>query len=350
MAVPTLSLGQDIGPITAPEYNAAKAELGKRLFFDVRLSGDAALSCATCHQPDKGFSDGLQLSKAYPGSDGFRNTPTLINTAMRKNWFHDGRLGTNLNDVTRESLTEDYSMNMDMRLMQERVKQDPVYVEMFEAAGFGEPSNGGIRNAIPEYLKTLVSKNAPFDTGTMSDEAKRGQELFTGKAGCASCHSGPLLTDDARHNTGVPNNPEIWSDPVRHATYTAFASFMGVENYMNVRRDVGAYIWDRKADGSTVGTFITPTLRELKYTAPYMHNGMLGSLSEVVAFYNDGGGDDPNKDPLLKPLGLSAAEQDELVAFLEALSGDPLTSPEYVWDEPIPTNYDAIENWREQRN
>jgi cytochrome c peroxidase len=135
--------------------NAAKAELGKRLFFDRRLSGDAAISCASCHQPDKAFTDGLALSAAYPGSKGFRNTPTLMNTALRKNWFHDGRLGTNLNDVTRESLTEDYSMNMDMRLMQERVKQDPVYVEMFEAAGFGEPSNGGIRNArdpgIPEY-------------------------------------------------------------------------------------------------------------------------------------------------------------------------------------------------------
>jgi hypothetical protein len=123
----------------------------KRLFFDRRLSGDAAISCASCHQPDKAFTDGLALAAAYPGSKGFRNTPTLMNTALRKNWFHDGRLGTNLNDVTREMITEDYLMNMDMRLMQERVKQDPVYVEMFEAAGFGEPSNGGIRNAFTQF-------------------------------------------------------------------------------------------------------------------------------------------------------------------------------------------------------
>lgn len=350
VAAPTVILGQELGPITAPAFDAAKAELGKRLFFDKRLSGDVALSCSTCHQPDKGFGDGLSLSLAYPGSKGFRNTPTLINTALRKNWFHDGRIGTNLNDVTREMLTEDYLMNMDMRLMQERVKQDPVYVEMFAAAGYGEPSNGSIRKAIPEYLKTLISRNAPFDTGEMSEEALRGQDLFTGKAGCSVCHNGPLLTDDARYNTGVPENPEIWSDPMRHMTWAAYASFIGVENYMNVRRDVGAYIWDRKADGSTIGTFITPTLRELKYTGPYMHNGMFDSLFEVVSFYNAGGGDDPNKSPQIKPLGLSFTEQKEVVAFLESLSGDPLTSPEFVWEGEIPTNYPAIENWREQSN
>lgn len=350
LAVPAVVSAQEIGPITAPEYNAAKAELGKRLFFDKRLSGDVALSCASCHDPEKGFTDGLELSKAYPGSDGFRNTPTLINTALAANWFHDGRIGTNLNDVTRESLTEDYNMNMDMRLMQERVKQDPVYLEMFEAAGWGEPSNGSIRNAIPEYLKTLISKNVPFDNGTMSDAAQRGQELFEGKAGCISCHNGPLLTDESRHNIGVPENPKIWSDPIRHATYAAFASFMGIENYMNVRRDVGAYIWDHKADGSTIGTFITPTLRELKYTAPYMHNGMFDTLQEVVAFYNVGGGHDPNKDEMLKPLDLTYGEQQDLVAFLEALSGDPLNTAEYVWEEPISTNYTAFENWREVSN
>ena len=210
---PLQGAAQEIGPVAAPEVDTARAELGKRLFFDVRLSGDAAISCASCHKPELGFTDGMALSTAYPGSNGFRNTPTLINTAQRENWFHDGRIGTNLNDVTRESLTEDYVMNMDMRLMQERVKQDPVYVAMFEAAGMGEPSNGGIRNAIPEYLKTLTSRNAPFDTGEMNDAAQRGFELFTGKAACIQCHSGPLLTDDARHNTGVPDNPDIWGRP-----------------------------------------------------------------------------------------------------------------------------------------
>jgi len=338
------------GPVKPLKFNAKKAELGKRLFYDPRLSGDAALSCASCHDPEKGFSDGLALAKAYPGSDGFRNTPTLINTAKRAAWFHDGRLGTNLNDVTRESLTEDYSMNMDMRLMQERAKQDPVYVEMFKDAGFGEPSNGGIRNAIPEFLKTLISKGAPFDTGKMSKAATRGFELFKGKAACAQCHSGERFTDDAVHNTGVPNNPDIWKDPVRHTTYVAFAMFMGVENYMNVRRDVGAHIRTHKADGSDIGTFMTPSLRELKYTAPYMHNGMIKTLEEVVEFYNRGGGDDPNRDSKLKPLGLTSAEKGDLVAFLNALSGDKLNGDAYVWKKKFPSEYAVIENWRKARN
>ena len=339
-----------IGPVVGPEINEAKAALGKRLFFDARLSGDAAISCATCHQPEFGFGGNEALAPAYPGSKGFRNAPTLVNTALAANWFHDGRIGTNLNDVTREMITEDYSMNMDMRMMQERIKQDPVYLEMFEAAGYGEPSNGSVRKAIPEYLNTLISKGAPFDTGSMSESAARGQELFTGKAGCVECHSGPRFTDDNAYNTGAPNNPDIWSDPMRHMTYAAFAQFMGVENFMNVRRDVGAQIIYHPADRSDVGKFNTPTLRELKYTAPYMHNGMIATLAEVVAFYNAGGGEDENLDPLMKPLGLTADEESDLVAFLEALSGDPLTGPEHVWVDDIPTNYTAIENWREQTN
>ena len=342
--------GDAAGPVKPIKVNEARAELGKRLFFDPRLSGDASLSCASCHSPEKGFSDGLALSEAYPGSKHFRNTPTLINTAHRAAWMHDGRMGTNLNDVTREMLTETYLMNMDMRLMQERLKQDPVYVKMFEAAGLGEPSNGGVRKAIPEYLKTLTSRGAPFDTGKMSEAAKRGYALFTGKAGCAACHSGPRFTNDKPHNIGVPENTEIFTDPLRHITYVTYAKFMGVENYMNVRRDVGAHVRTHKADGSHVGRFMTPTLRELRYTAPYMHNGMFATLSSVVAFYNAGGGQDPNKDKLIKPLGLGTQEQIDLVAFLEALSGDPLTGDAFVWKDEIPDSYEPIENWRQVKN
>jgi cytochrome c peroxidase len=339
------------GPVEPMKVDAKKAELGKRLFFDVKLSGDSAISCATCHNPEKGYSDGLALSKAYPGSEHFRNTPTLINTAHKKGgWFHDGRLGTNLNDVTREMITETYLMNMDMRLMQERFKQDPVYVKMFKDAGYGEPSNGGARKAIPEYMKTLTSRNAPFDKGEMSESAQRGFELFKGKAACAQCHSGPRFTDEQPHNIGVPENADIWKDPLRHVTFVTYAKFMGIDNYMNVRRDPGAFVRAQMADRSNFATFMTPTLRELKYTAPYMHNGVLGTLKEVIFFYNTGGGDDPNKDPAIKSLGLSWQEQSDLIAFLEALSGDPLTGPEHVWQDKIPSDYPVIENWREARN
>jgi len=340
----------DFGPVQPEKFDVKKADIGKRLFYDRRLSGDAAISCASCHDPEKGFANDLPLSKAYPGSDGFRNAPTLINTVKRDAWFHDGRIGTNLNDVTRESITEDWMMNMDMRIMQERVKQDPIYVNMFKEAGWGEPSNGKIRKAIPEFLKTLTSRGAPFDTGKMSASAKKGFELFKGKAGCASCHSGPIFSDSQPHNTGVPENPDIWSDPMRHHTFVAYAMFMGVENYMNIRRDVGAHVRTHKADGSDIGKFMTPSLRELKYTAPYMHNGTMKTLADVVAFYNNGGGMDPNKDKSLKKLGLSKTEQANLVAFLEALTGDPLTGPAHVWAGTISTNYEPIANWRNVPN
>ncbi len=350
IAVGSTAVGQSERAVAPIEVDPAMAELGKRLFFDPRLSGDATLSCASCHVPELGFSDGLALSEAYAGSLHFRNTPTLINTAHRDAWMHDGRLGTNLNDVTREMLTETYLMNMDMRMMQERVRQDPVYVEMFAAAGLGTPSNGGVRNAIPAYLSTLISRGAPYDTGDLTEEAARGEALFFGDAGCSACHTGDRFTDDQPHVTGVPDNPDIWAEPLRHIGFITYAKFMGVANYMNLRADPGAYVRGHEADGSTFGSFMTPTLRELTYTGPYMHNGVFETLYEVVAFYNDGGGDVPNRDPRLQPLGLSAGQRSDLVAFLEALSGEPLTGPEFVWEEEIPYDYPAIENWRETEN
>lgn len=355
LAVPAVAHAEesmDLGPLPTLEVNEAKAELGKRLFYDKRLSGDAAISCATCHKPEQGYSHPDALSPGYPGNGHFRNTPTLINSAHKEIWLHDGRIGTNLNDVTREMLTETYIMNMDMRIMQERLKQDPVYVQMFEDAGFGEPSNGGVRNAIPEFLNTLTSKNAPFDTGNMSDDAKRGQALFTGKAGCASCHNGPLLSDGTYHNLGVPENFDIFRDPMNHQAFITYNMFMGIPNYMNLKRDLGAFNQNKSVEGAETrkGAFMTPTLRELKYTAPYMHNGTLATLEDVVAFYDRGGGNDPNKDALLKPLRMTAGEKRDLVAFLEALSGDPLTGDAYVWSEPYPEEYEAIANWRDVRN
>ena len=159
-----------------------------------------------------------------------------------------------------------------------------------------------------------------------------------------------MFTDGKAYNLGVPENLEIFSDPLRHVTFVTYAMFMGIENYMNVRRDPGAHAQTHRADGSDMGKFMTPTLRELAYSGPYMHNGMFSTLAEVVAFYNQGGGADPNKDPRIKPLGLSTQEQIDLIAFLKALSGDPLTGPESVWSEEIPTEYPVIENWREARN
>lgn len=338
----------DIGPLPQLKINKAKAELGKRLFFDKRLSGDAAISCATCHVPEKGYASKTALSPGYPGNGHFRNASSLINAAHKKVWNWDGRIGTNLNDMTREMLTEDYTMNMDMRIMQERAKQDPVYVKMFKDAGYGEPSNGSIRKAIPEYLKTLTSRGSPFDKGTMSASAKNGMKLFKGKAGCIKCHNGPLLTDQKPHNTGVRENFDVFLDPNNHQAFVAFTMFQGIPDYMNLKRDPGYYnitIMDED-----MGKFITPSLRELKYTSPYMHNGTINTLAGVVNFYNRGGGKDSNKSKKLKPLGLSSQQKKDLVAFLEALSGDKLTGSKHVWKKAYPAEYPVIKNWTQVRN
>lgn len=329
------------------EVDAARAELGKRLFYDARLSGDTSLACASCHQPDKAFTDGEALSAAYTGAAHFRNTPTLANAGFRDAWMHDGRLGTNLNDVAREMITETYLMNMDMRIMQERLKQDPKYVEMFAAAGMSEPSNGGARNALMDFVKTIQSRNAPFDTGQMSDAAQRGQAIFEGKGQCSACHVGVRFTDDQPHNIGVPDNPEIWADPARHSAFVTYAKFFGVPNYMNLREDLGAYI--RTHDDAKRRSFLTPTLRELTWTAPYMRNGVFATLDAVVDFYDAGGGDDPLKDPRLQPLGLVPSEKADLIAFLESLSGESFDTDEYVWREDD-FDYELIEDWRNVAN
>jgi cytochrome c peroxidase len=336
-------------PLQAPEVDAVKAQLGKRLFYDTRLSGDTSTSCGSCHQPEHGFSHPDPLSPGYRGNGHFRNSPTLINSALKDIWMHDGRLGTNLNDVTRGMITESYLMNMDMRLMQERIKQDPVYVSMFEEAYGAEPSNGLVRKAIPEFLKTLISRNSDFDNGTLSPSAKSGFELFKGKAGCAQCHSGPLFSDGKAHNTGVPENLDVFLDPDRYQAFLAYNKFMGNENLMNIQRDLGAHVQSHKADGSDKGKFMTPTLRELTYTAPYMHNGTIKTLPEVIAFYNIGGEADSRKSDLLKPLGLSAKEQSDLVAFLKSLSGDSLDNTAFILENKN-YSYEPITDWRKTSN
>ena len=341
------AFAQDVTPDPPLDIDAARVELGKRLFYDVRLSGDTTLACASCHQPENAFTDGEALSAAYTGSAHFRNTPTLANGGFRGAWMHDGRLGTSLNDVAREMITETYLMNMDMRVMQERLKQDPVYVEMFAAAGMGEPSNGGARNALMDFMRTIQSRNAPFDTGAMSAAAQRGQAIFEGKGNCSACHTGTRFTDDMPHNTGVPNNPDIWSDPERHSAFVAYAKFMGIENYMNIREDLGAYVRTHRDEAKR--SFLTPTLRELAWTAPYMHNGVFATLEEVVDFYDAGGGEDSLKDPRLRPLGLIPSEKADLIAFLESLSGDTFDIDAYVWrDDDF--YYELIEDWRNTEN
>ncbi|MDE1461398.1 cytochrome-c peroxidase [Spartinivicinus poritis] len=327
----------------------ALIELGKRLFFDKRLSGDSSIACSDCHQPQYGFTHRTALSPGYPGNKHFRNAPSLINTALKTRWLHDGRIATNLNDVVREMLTEDYIMNMDMRLMQERLKQDLNYVALFAKAGLGEPSNSGVRKAIPAFLAVLKSTKNNYDLNKLNKQARQGKQLFFGKAGCSQCHSGHLYTDELPHNTGVPENLSVFLDPLSHQTFIAFNMFMGVSDYMSLKRDIGAGVLTHKADGSDRGKFITPSLRELNYTAPYMHNGIFNTLDEVVSFYNKGGGKDRYLDKKIKPLGLTKVEQKALVSFLKSLSSSVDIAKKYT-NQEHQYSYHLIEKWQDKEN
>ena len=328
--LPPAGWGASLEPLPAPRaQKPAQTELGRHLFFDPRMSGDGGISCATCHQPARGWGDGQSLSTGYPGSKYFRNAQTLLNATYNKRVFWDGRLsGADLPTLVRDHLTEAHFMLVDGRLFPERLKQVPAYVKMFKEAYGGEPSFGGSLKAIAAFLHTITSRNAPFDNYLKGDkkaisaEALKGLALFRGKAGCAGCHNGALLSDGGFHALGVPENEQIFKDPLRHITFRRFNKVLGVPNFMNLRADPGLYVVTKEERDR--GKFRTPTLREVARTAPYMHNGALAALEDVVAFYNKGGGSGPNKSPRLKPLGLDADEQKALVEFLKSLSGEPV--------------------------
>ena len=321
---------EPLAPLTPrPAPNPAQVELGRLLFFDTRLSGDAALSCAKCHDPKKGWGDGQPLSTGYPGSEYFRNAQTILNAAHYRRSYWDGRMdGRDLATLVRDHLTEAHFMQADGRLLIERFRQVPEYEAMFARAFGGEPSYGRILNAVAAFVGTITSRNAPLDRFLKGDgaalgpAAQDGLRLFQGKAGCIACHDGPLLSDQKFHALGVPGNPAVFREPLRHVTFRRFMKTLGVPNYDNLREDVGLYGVTKEPPDR--GKFRTPSLREVALTAPYMHNGSLPTLEAVVEFYDRGGGSHANRSPLLRPLGLDDGEKRALVEFLKALSGEPL--------------------------
>ncbi len=308
----------------------AKVELGKLLFWDTRLSGDVSTSCATCHDPKLGWGDGQALSRGYPGTEHWRNSQTILNSAYYAKLFWAGEV-TSLESQADAAATGNVAGNGDPVMMEERLRQVPEYVKRFkEVFGVDRPTISMAWMAIAAFERTLVSKaeNVPFDryakgdSSALSPEAKRGLALFQGKAGCIQCHNGPLLSDDSYHNLGVPTHPAFENEPLRQITLRYQHVIRGVPEtlYRSADRDLGLYYTTKQE--ADKGKFRTPGLRELKYTAPYMHNGVFRTLEEVIEFYNRGGGDDPNKSPLLKPLGLSDQEKKDLRAFLLSLSSD----------------------------
>lgn len=326
-SLPTESVLEPFMPLPKSPASDAQIALGRFLFFDSRLSGNNSLSCASCHQPDNAFTDGAVMSQGYPSTQYFRNIPTLLNTVYAERLYWDGRMdGADMPTLVRDHITEAHFMSMDGRLMVERLNQVPAYVELFGEAFGSEPSFGNVLKAITAYVQSLNSPSTAYDryltgdTTALSADARAGLALFNGRANCSSCHSGPLLSDYNYYNIGVTTDPAMFNDPERHLTFRRFFRTLGVSDYRRLQEDVGQFALTM--DPADRGKFRTPSLREVGRTVPYMHNGRLTTLEDVIRFYNQGGG--PGQNAGLKPLGLTDNEIAQLVAFLESLSSEPV--------------------------
>ena len=302
-----------------------KIDLGKKLFFDRRLSGDGTTSCANCHDPEKAFTDASEISLSYPTTRNFRNAPTLMNVAYAKYLFWDGRAKT-LEEQAEFPVMSPFEMNQNIDFVEEEIRIVPEYREAFKRI-FGQDVNIKlIAKAIAAFERTLISNNAPIDgylkgdKNSLSSEAKKGLEIFIGKGKCIECHYGAYLSDQKFHALMVPENPKYANEEKYIVTRRYIAKINKYPDYMNIKEDLGRYFnTKQKRD---YRAFKTPTLREIAKTSPYMHNGIFKSLDEVIDFFNKGGG---YGNKLLKPMNLTDEEKKALKTFLvEALSGADL--------------------------
>lgn len=320
--------------VPVPKNNpqsAEKIELGKKLFFDRRLSGDGTTSCATCHVPEQGYADGQDISQSYPTTRNWRNAQTLYNVGMYKSLFHDGRVKT-LEDQALFPMMSAFEMNQNLDFVEEEIRVVSEYVEAFKKVFGGEPTRERIAMAIAAFERTIVSLNAPYDKylkgddHALSRDAKKGLDIFRGKGKCIQCHYGANLSDDKFYALNVPENPALANDPRVTATMRFVAKVYHYPKYRNLKEDPGRYLITKKQGDWKA--FRTPTVREISRTGPYMHNGVFSSLDEVIDFFNAGGG---KGNKYLMPLGLNDDEKKALKTFLvEACSGEELkiTYPE----------------------
>jgi cytochrome c peroxidase len=281
-------------------YSAAKVELGRYLYFDRRLSADDTVSCASCHAPEHGFTDGAPVSTGIKGQKGGRSAPTVINRAYSMAQFWDGRAGS-LEEQAKGPMANPIEMGNTHDAVVVRLRGIAGYRPLFaKAFGSEEIIIDRVAQAIACFERTVLSGNAPYDRykagnrSAMSAPQVRGMKVFFDKAQCDRCHEGGNFTLNMYANLGVGSDkPEP---------------------------DVGRYAVTK--DARDWGVFKTPTLREIEHTAPYMHDGSLKTLEEVVEFYNKGGIPNKNLDANIKPLHLSEKEKSDLVEFLKALSGE----------------------------
>ena len=337
---PLAPLGKAPTPEDSP-YDPAKVELGRKLFYDPKIGGDASTPCIACHNPEQGWAFSDDLSRGYPGTVHWRNSQTIINSAYLKKMFWAGSAGSGEKQA-KSAAKGGVAGNGENDIIMARLALTPEYVTSFrEIYGSFVPRVGDVWDAIAAYERTMnqtgkyksqLDKYLLGDKKALSASAKRGMNLFNGKANCIECHNGPMATDEKYYNIGVPYNTRWDEDGLAQITvrYELYAKGSNEKMYRSTKADPGFYfrtknVWDK-------GKFRTPPLRYVKYTPPYMHNGTLWTLDEVIDFYNAGGGENdfPTKTPILKPLNLTDNEKADLVTFLE----EGISGPEIPANRP----------------
>lgn len=296
----TLPLGLQEEAAYIPPDNpltAEKIELGRQLYFDGRLSADGTVSCATCHAPDKGFSDGRHTSTGIKGQVGGRNAPVAINRLFSQEQFWDGRAAS-LEDQALGPIQNPIEMGNTLKKMVAKLHTIQGYRKQFKKVFGTDVTEAGVAKAIAAFERSLVCGNSAFDRyeegddAALSESEQRGLELFRERGNCIRCHTGFAFTDERYHNIGV-----------------------GMDK---ASPDLGRFKVTKKE--SDKGAFKTPTLRNIGASGPYFHDGSAKTLEDVVEFYDKGGTKNPNLSNEMKRLLLSVPEKADLVAFLKSLS------------------------------
>jgi len=337
----TTSALAPLGEVPVPADNKMtdeKIELGKILFFDPRVGGDASTACSTCHDPDSGWGWGDEISRGYPGTVHWRNSQTIVNSAYYNKLFWAGS-SPSLEAQAPSAAKGGVAGNGEADLMEARLALIPEYRKRFKAI-FGDewPLIRNAWRAIAAFERTMVQRDTPLDEylkgdkDALTEQQVRGKALFEGKANCISCHNGALASDEEYYNIGVPYLRRWDEDGLAQITFRFenYAKGATEEKYRHIKDDMGLYFRDKNEWDK--GKFRTPSLRYTAYTAPYMHNGAFFTMEEVVDFYNVGGFDEDGrttdflktKSKKIKPLGLTDEEKEDLVAFIEAFSGDEI--------------------------
>jgi cytochrome c peroxidase len=286
-------------------YSEAKFKLGRVLFFDPIMSGSETRACATCHNPGLSWSDGLPRAIGEKQTILALRTPTLLNVAWGEQLGWDGHF-RNLEAVAFGPLLSPGNMNMQEPQLIARLSAIPGYVDAFHTAfGEGAITRRKIELALATFERSIVSTEAPFDRWikgdehAISDQAKRGFDVFNGKANCAACHSGWAFTDNSFHDIGVARDIDIGRGKLFPKSTKLLHAFK------------------------------TPTLRDVTRRAPFMHDGSVATVDSVIDLYDRGGIDRPSRADEIKPLGLTRDEKADLIAFLNTLNGksEPVTAP-----------------------